>query len=61
MTSTRHPHEWFKSSYSNGGNNNCVEARVEPGTMHVRDSKAPHSGDVSFARQPWEAFLASLR
>ncbi|MFI5987451.1 DUF397 domain-containing protein [Streptomyces sp. NPDC051555] len=31
--------DWFKSSFSNGGDPNCVEARAQCGTVHLRDSK----------------------
>ncbi|MBC7271267.1 MAG: DUF397 domain-containing protein, partial [Streptomyces sp.] len=33
---------WRKSSYSDGGDNNCLEvADGHPGIVPVRDSKAP--------------------
>jgi hypothetical protein len=39
---------WFKSTRSNGGGDNCVEAcRLADGGMAVRDSKDP-AGPVLF-------------
>jgi hypothetical protein len=32
---------WHKSSYSSGGNDNCVEVAVLPGAVAIRDSKDP--------------------
>ncbi|CAL9448061.1 hypothetical protein SUDANB176_02382 [Streptomyces sp. enrichment culture] len=30
---------WFKSTYSSGGDGDCVEVANRPGTVHVRGSK----------------------
>jgi Domain of unknown function (DUF397) len=32
---------WYKSSYSGGGGNNCVEVAAIPGAVAIRDSKNP--------------------
>nr|WP_202438635.1 DUF397 domain-containing protein [Streptomyces sp. SID8356] len=49
---------WRKSSYSDGGDNNCIEvADGYPGLVPVRDSKAP-TGPVLLAAAPaWGAFV----
>ncbi|MEN8653786.1 DUF397 domain-containing protein [Streptomyces sp. 21So2-11] len=51
---------WFKSSYSGGGGEDCIEVAVHPTTIHIRDSKnTPDTGpilDVSPA--PWADFVA---
>jgi hypothetical protein len=52
---------WWKSSYSNGGDN-CVEIAVSSdGRVGLRDTKdrtlAPHV----FTRGAWAAFLAGAR
>lgn len=54
---------WRKSSYSNG-QANCVEAAsVRPGSnlVAVRDSKAPVSPALIFARSAWRTFTASVK
>ncbi|MGP4085096.1 DUF397 domain-containing protein [Streptomyces sp. KR55] len=30
---------WFKSSYSSGSGDDCVEVAPSPTTIHIRDSK----------------------
>jgi hypothetical protein len=54
---------WFKSSYSGGANNECVEVRfgalrVEP--VGVRDSKN-ESLKLAFSSAAFNAFRASLK
>jgi hypothetical protein len=49
--------EWFKSSYSAGGSNNCVSVRFVEGVVQVRDDKAPDGPVLVFNRGEWEAFL----
>lgn len=51
---------WFKSSYSNGGGDQCVEVRVTDGGVGVRDSKAPAGGRLRADSRAWTAFLAQL-
>ncbi|MFF3863361.1 DUF397 domain-containing protein [Streptomyces sp. NPDC002209] len=51
--------QWFKSSYSNGGDANCLEVCPLPGSMRVRDSKCnydPGSGSLAFSAMAWTAF-----
>ena len=51
--------QWRKSSYSQGGNTNCVEVAFAPEVVGVRDSKntAPR---LAFAPTTWRAFLGKL-
>jgi hypothetical protein len=49
---------WRKSSYSDGGDNNCVEvAEGLPGVVPVRDSKFLDGPVIVFASSSWTAFL----
>jgi hypothetical protein len=49
---------WFKSSFSGTANNDCLEVRLSPVTVHVRDSKDPSAGSLSFPPRHWTRFLA---
>ncbi|MFD5480689.1 DUF397 domain-containing protein [Streptomyces hawaiiensis] len=60
MTSTRalDTAVWRKSSYSDGGDNNCVEVADNcPGMIPVRDSKQPQGPILVFGTSPWASFL----
>ncbi|MEW2610492.1 DUF397 domain-containing protein [Streptomyces sp. NPDC047880] len=60
MTSTRDltTAVWRKSSYSDGGANNCVEITDAcPGRVPVRDSKQPQGPILVFGAKPWASFL----
>ncbi|MFM9699133.1 DUF397 domain-containing protein [Streptomyces europaeiscabiei] len=49
---------WRKSSYSDGGDNNCLEVTDEvPGIVPVRDSKAPDRRPLLFSPRAWSAFV----
>jgi hypothetical protein len=61
MASTHTPRGWFKSSYSDGGSNNCVEVCPDADAILVRHSKAPEDGIVRYSPRPWAAFLAAIR
>ncbi|MFB8778010.1 DUF397 domain-containing protein [Streptomyces broussonetiae] len=53
---------WRKSSYSDGGDNNCLEvADLHPGIVPVRDSKAPETGVLVFGADCWRAFVEAVR
>ncbi|MGA5360057.1 DUF397 domain-containing protein [Streptomyces purpurascens] len=53
---------WRKSSYSDGGANNCLEVADNcPGIVPVRDSKLPHSPILVFGASPWASFLARVK
>ncbi|MEV0502351.1 DUF397 domain-containing protein, partial [Streptomyces spectabilis] len=52
------PHgEWFKSSYSSEGGNDCVEAFAAPDVFRVRDSKQNDEGGpvLVFSLPAWSA------
>ncbi|MGA5503277.1 DUF397 domain-containing protein [Streptomyces umbrinus] len=52
---------WRKSSYSDGGANNCVEvADGYPGLVPVRDSKTPQGPALVFGAEPWALFLGNV-
>lgn len=54
--------QWFKSTRSNGGGGNCVEAsRLDEGGMAVRDSKDPAGPILFFASAEWEAFIGGAK
>ncbi|MEU9666587.1 DUF397 domain-containing protein [Streptomyces bobili] len=49
---------WRKSSYSDGGDNNCIEvADGYPGLVPVRDSKVPDGEVLVFGAASWAAFV----
>jgi hypothetical protein len=48
---------WFKSSYSAGNGGECVEVKVRPGTVHVRDSKYKSGPVLDFTPAAWAAFV----
>ncbi|WP_328538343.1 DUF397 domain-containing protein [Streptomyces sp. NBC_00344] len=50
--------QWFKSSYSAGDSNDCVEIAAARGAVHVRDSKSRDGERLAFSRGPWADFLA---
>ncbi|MGW2916905.1 DUF397 domain-containing protein [Streptomyces angustmyceticus] len=53
---------WRKSSYSNGGDANCVEVSDGfPGAVPVRDSKNPTGGVLLFPADAWAAFIGSVK
>ncbi|SFB55741.1 protein of unknown function [Amycolatopsis marina] len=53
------PH-WHKSSYSGGGNGNCVEVALTGNRAAVRDSKDTTGTPLSFPTPAWQAFLTTL-
>ncbi|GHH28086.1 DUF397 domain-containing protein [Streptomyces lanatus] len=53
---------WRKSSYSAGGDNDCLEvADGHPGIVPVRDSKIPDRRPLLFGAAPWASFLAAVK
>ncbi len=53
---------WRKSSYSDGGDNNCVEvADGHPGIVPVRDSKTPTARPLLFSASSWSAFMEGVK
>ncbi|MEU2439083.1 DUF397 domain-containing protein [Streptomyces rubradiris] len=53
---------WRKSSYSEGGANDCVEiADGSPGVVPVRDSKVPAGTALIFGAASWSAFVDAVK
>lgn len=53
---------WRKSSYSDGGQTNCVEiADGYPGIVPVRDSKTPTARPLVFSASSWSAFMEGIK
>ncbi|MGC5343561.1 DUF397 domain-containing protein [Streptomyces sp. DT171] len=53
---------WRKSSYSDGGDTNCVEiADNYPGLVPVRDSKAPTRPALIVHADAWNSFIDDVR
>ncbi|CAL9305892.1 DUF397 domain-containing protein [Streptomyces sp. SudanB182_2057] len=53
---------WRKSSYSDGGDNNCVEvADGCPELVPVRDSKIPAGRVLIFGKSSWSAFVRGVK
>ncbi|GGT11193.1 MULTISPECIES: DUF397 domain-containing protein [Streptomyces] len=53
---------WRKSSYSDGGDNNCVEVATGVfGVVPVRDSKVGDGDVVLVGRDAWGAFVRGVR
>nr|WP_145485160.1 MULTISPECIES: DUF397 domain-containing protein [Streptomyces] len=49
---------WFKSSYSSGGDGDCVEVATTPATIHIRDSKDKQGPQLALTPTTWSAFVA---
>lgn len=55
---------WFKSSYSSGGDGDCVEVAVawqEPAVVtavHVRDSKQKRGPQLALSPTAWSDFVS---
>ncbi|MFF5841048.1 DUF397 domain-containing protein [Streptomyces massasporeus] len=47
---------WFKSSYSGGGGDNCIEVALQPSIVLVRDSKDTQRQAMAVSRDAWSAF-----
>ncbi|WP_075734013.1 DUF397 domain-containing protein [Streptomyces acidiscabies] len=53
---------WRKSSYSDGGDNNCLEvADSYPRVVPVRDSKVPAAHPLLFSTPCWSAFVQGVK
>lgn len=51
-----------RPSISNGtGGNNCVEVAWDDAGIHVRDSKKPDAGALTFTPDEWAAFTESTK
>ncbi|MGW2790573.1 DUF397 domain-containing protein [Streptomyces sp. NPDC001251] len=47
---------WFKSSYSGGDGDNCVEIALHPEAVLVRDSKDTRITTLHVSPRAWAAF-----
>lgn len=55
-------YHWRKSSYSDGGNGDCVEATDAVDNALVRDSKqADASPILRFSRLSWRLFVSEVK
>lgn len=61
MTDRINPATWRKSSRSNGGNDQCVEAGRGHGVVGVRDSKAREVGPLVFGKATWATFADQVK
>jgi len=52
---------WFKSSYSGGEGNECVEVADLRSRVQVRDSKDPCDPVLSFPAGAWTVFVADVK
>ncbi|SER54761.1 DUF397 domain-containing protein [Actinokineospora terrae] len=52
---------WFKSSRSGAANENCVEVRLAPTAIGVRDTKNRTAGALSLHLTTWVAFLTTTK
>jgi hypothetical protein len=53
--------QWRKSSYSDGGEANCVEVQMAGVRLWVRDSKAPDNGVLAFSLAGQTAWLSAVK
>ncbi|MEU9122514.1 DUF397 domain-containing protein [Streptomyces sp. NPDC048506] len=53
---------WRKSSYCDGGEDNCIEVSDGlPATIPVRDSKNPAGPILLFPHDAWSAFINAVK
>ncbi|MYV52458.1 DUF397 domain-containing protein [Streptomyces sp. SID3212] len=52
---------WRKSSYSGGGNGDCLEVADGYAHVPVRDSKAPQGPRLAFPAPVWALFVVALK
>ncbi|WP_327297106.1 MULTISPECIES: DUF397 domain-containing protein [unclassified Streptomyces] len=52
---------WRKSSYSGGGNGDCLEVADGYADIPVRDSKNPHGPALAFTAEGWTAFVSAVK
>ncbi|MER6782168.1 MULTISPECIES: DUF397 domain-containing protein [unclassified Streptomyces] len=54
------PLQWFKSSYSSGDGDSCVEVAACADAIHIRDSKVTAGPELAVAPMTWAAFLGGV-
>ncbi|MGW2280174.1 DUF397 domain-containing protein [Streptomyces sp. NPDC001770] len=53
---------WRKSTFSDGGDTNCLEVADDfPGLVPVRDSKNPTGPALLISAPAWRAFIQDVR
>ncbi|MCX4959956.1 DUF397 domain-containing protein [Streptomyces virginiae] len=52
--------DWFKSSYSSGDGDDCVEVAACADLVHVRDSKVTAGPELAVTGASWAVFLAEV-
>jgi len=52
---------WYKSSYSGGGQGDCLEVARGHADVPVRDSKAADGPALVFSAQRWAPFLTAVK
>lgn len=52
--------EWHKSTYSDGGGGNCLEAREHSCGTDVRDTQNREAGHLTFGVGEWSALLGTV-
>lgn len=57
MTTT----EWRKSSFSQGGTNECVELALDSAVARVRDSKARTRGALQFEGDQFQGLVRLIK
>lgn len=53
--------DWVKSSRSSGGSDNCVEVRLAPDAIGVRDSKERSGPVLVVPSAAWSTFVAAAK
>ncbi|MEV5598495.1 DUF397 domain-containing protein [Streptomyces sp. NPDC052496] len=48
---------WYKSSYSSGDADSCVEIATSPTVIRIRDSKNTRGPRLTVSPHAWTAFL----
>ncbi|MFG3195617.1 DUF397 domain-containing protein [Streptomyces sp. NPDC048208] len=52
--------KWFKSSYSGGDGDNCIEVALDAEAIHIRDSKDPRITPLAVRPEAWAAFVGRI-
>ncbi|GGT11380.1 DUF397 domain-containing protein [Streptomyces atratus] len=52
---------WFKSSYSGGGQGDCLEAAAGYVDVPIRDSKIPNGPALTFSADGWSSFVSAVK
>jgi hypothetical protein len=52
---------WRKSSYSTGGDSNCVEVAADARSILVRDTTDRDGGTLTLTPSAWSKFIGTIR